>query len=418
MKALNKFKPFFKKIFINKNLFFLWLGQVISQAGDSIYEIGLLWLMLEISGSKTATGLVAMSGYLPTLLFGMYSGALVDRFERRRLMMIADLMRGGLVLLIPLLYYMDGLNGLVLGLFTFALAMFNSLFNPARDAIITELAEGAKLLQANALNQTSWQFALLLGPGLAGLIIPLVGTVHLFNVDALTFFVSFWFISRIARAKKNPQTAETRDSFSTLVKRSIGDVKLGLLFARRDKRIWAILMITAIDNLFIMGPAIVGAPIFVREILHESADIYAFTQVAYAVGMLLGTVFVNFLGKRFPKGKILLWGIVFDGLTFFPLLWVETFPQMFLTLVVHSFVIPMIIIPRPTMIQEIVPREFQGRIFSMISVSVVGFTAISMALTGIAAEFIPINQVYAIIAIAAALCGVVGWFIRDFRETA
>ena len=158
-----------------------------------------------------------------------------------------------------------------------------------------------------------------------------------------------------------------------------------------------------------------GTPIFVREILHETADKYAFTQIAFAVGMLTGTLFLNLFGKRFRNSQVLLWGIVLDGITFLPLLWVRTFPGMFLTLMVHSLVIPMIIIPRPTLIQKIVPSHLQGRIFSMISVAVVGFTAISMALTGVISEWIPINQLYAIIALLAAACGAVGWLIKDFR---
>jgi len=412
----SKLKGFFSRLFVNRNLFFLWMGQVISQAGDSIYEIGLLWLMLEISGSRAATGLVAMSGYLPTLLVGMFGGALADRFDRRRRMLIADAARGGLVLLIPLLYYLDGLNGLLLGIFTFVLATFNTVFNPARDAIIVTLVSKDKLLQANSLVQTSWQFALLLGPALAGFIIPVVGIVHLFNVDALTFFLSFYLISRIILIRKPPEMGHSRSKLKEVLTQSFSDVRQGLEYARRDKRVWVLLMITAIDNLFIMGPAIVGAPIFVRDILQESADKYAFTMIAYAVGMLTGTVVLNLIGKKFRNSHILLWGIILDGLTYFPLLYVKTFWGMFFTLAIHSLVIPMIIIPRPTLIQKIVPVEMQGRIFSMISVAVVGFTAISMGLTGIAAEIIPINQLYAVIAILAAASGAVGWFFRDFRQ--
>jgi MFS family permease len=412
----SKLRETLKRILVNRNLAYLWLGQVISQAGDSVYEIGLLWLMLEISGSKSQTGLVAMSGYLPTLLFGMLGGALADRFHRKRLMLLADAARGVLVLFIPLLYYLNGLNGLLLGLFTFVLAMFNTVFNPARDATIAHLVEKERLLQANSLVQTSWQFALLLGPALAGLLIPLVGIVHLFNVDALTFFLSFWFISRIAvKYPASSQQTITRLSLKDHFLASLRDVREGLRYARDDRRIWALLWVTAIDNIFIMGPAIVGTPIFVREILHETADKYAFTQIAFAVGMLTGTVLLNLLGKRFRNSQVLLWGIVLDGLTFLPLLWVRSFTAMFITLAIHSLVIPMIIIPRPTLIQKIVPPHLQGRIFSMISVAVVGFTAISMALTGVMSEWIPINQLYAIIALLAAACGAAGWLIKDFR---
>ncbi|MFQ5583220.1 MAG: MFS transporter [Calditrichia bacterium] len=407
-------EAWFRRIFINRNLFFLWAGQVVSQTGDSIYEIGLLWIMLELTGSNAATGLVAMAGYLPTLLFGLYAGALADRFNRRRLMMFADMVRVAMVFLIPLLYFTGGLTGLLLGIFTFLIAIFNSLFLPARDSLVPRITGGQQLRQANSLIQTSWQFSLLLGPALAGLLIPLLGIIHLFNFDALTFLISFIFIYKI---KTTPRESLRRVlSVPQQFRQSFKDVLDGLIYARKDKIIWVLLLITAVDNLFIMGPAIVGVPIFVREILQEGATSYAFVQVAYAIGLLSGTLFLNLFGKKYRDSHILLTGIVLDGITFLPLLWVDTFWGMFLTLVVHSFTIPMIIIPRPTLIQKLVPAEMQGRVFSMISVAVVGLTAISMGLTGVISEFIPINVIYAVISLLAATCGAVGWFIRDFRE--
>lgn len=407
-------EAWFRRIFINRNLFFLWAGQVVSQTGDSIYEIGLLWIMLELTGSNAATGLVAMAGYLPTLLFGLYAGALADRFDRRRLMMFADMVRVAMVLLIPLLYFTGGLTGLLLGAFTFLIAIFNSLFLPARDSLVPQITSEQQLRQANSLIQTSWQFSLLLGPALAGLLIPLLGIIHLFNFDALTFLISFIFIYKIKTAPS--ESLRRVLSVPQQFRQSFEDVVDGLLYARKDKIIWVLLLITAVDNLFIMGPAIVGVPIFVREILKEGATSYAFVQVAYAIGLLSGTLFLNLFGKKYRDSHILLTGIVLDGITFLPLLWVDTFWGMFLTLVVHSFTIPMIIIPRPTLIQKLVPAEMQGRVFSMISVAVVGLTAISMGLTGVISEFIPINVIYAVISILAATCGAVGWLIRDFRE--
>ncbi len=392
----------------------LWLGEVVSQLGDSVFQIALLWLMLELTGSKSATGLVAMSIYLPTLLFGLFAGALADRLDRRRMMLGADLARALLVLLVPALYYAGGLNGLLLGCITFAMAMFNAAFNPARDAIIPQLVPRQDLLKANSMIQSGWQFALLLGPALAGLLIPLVGEVHLFTVDALTFMVSFVLIMGIHRTTGSPGAVQgqgkTRDTTA------IRDVREGLSYARGNRCLWALLMITAVDNLFIMGPAIVGTPIFVREILHGGAAEYAFLLSAYAVGTLTGTVLLNIFGRGARNSHLLLWGILLDGLTFLPLMWVKSFAGAYLTLVIHSLVIPMIIVPRPTLVQKIVPAEFQGRIFSMISVAVVGLSAVSAALTGLVSEWLPINEVYGLIALLAAGCGVAGWAIREFRE--
>jgi MFS family permease len=369
---------------------------------------------LELTGSNAATGLVAMAAYLPTLLFGLYSGALVDRFDRRRLMLVADMVRAAIVLLIPLLYGWGGLNGLLLGILTFTVASFNTLFNPARDALVGRLVQPQERLTANTMIQTSWQYAMFIGPVVAGVVLSLVGEIHLFTLDAFTFLASFYFIYKIA-IETNGNDAKNRTLW-TEFKASWADVRVGLIYARGDRRVWALLMITAIDNLFLMGPALIGAPIFVREILHEGAESYAFVQVAYAIGMMAGAVLLNRYGYRFRSSHIILWGIIFDGLTFLPLWWVNTFEGMFLTITIHAMGIPLIVISRPTLIQNIAPPEMQGRIFSMIAVAVYGFTALSIAATGALAEIIPINQIYALIAILAASTGAVGWTIQEFRN--
>jgi len=408
-------RKWIERIFVNSNILRLWSGQVISQTGDSMFQIGLLWLALEVTGSNAMAGSIAMMGYLPTLLFGLLAGALADRADKRMLMLAADFARGIVVLFVPVLYFVDGLSGLVLGLITFGIALFNAVFNPARDSLTVLLARKEQLIRANSLIHTSWQFALLLGPPLAGLLIPLVGIVHLFTIDAATFFLSFYciYLIRVPKVK----TVSDRASFWQLLHLSWRDVAEGLRYARADRRIWALLMITLIDNLFIMGPAIIGAPIFVREVLKEGVSSYAYLELAYAVGMLIGTVGLNLVSHRYRKSHVLLWGIILDGITFLPLLWVTTFWGAFLTVVVHATVIPMIIIPRPTLIQKVVPHNLQGRVFSMIDVAVVGCTAVSLTLTGIVAEFVPINIIFGFISFLAAGSGAVGWLIKEFRDT-
>jgi MFS family permease len=405
----------FRRIFVNRSIFYLWLGQIVSQSGDSIFQIGLLWILLELTGSKAQTGLVAMSAYLPTLLFGLYSGALVDRFDRRRLMLASAAARTAIVLIIPVLYLLGGLNGLVLGLVTFALATFNAVFNPARDALVGQLVEPGRRLQANSLIQTSWQYALFIGPGVAGIMLSMVGEIQLFSLDALTLLLSFYFIYRI----KTPSATFQREGAKQLWERfaaSWTDVARGLEHARGDRRVWALLLITAVDNLLLMGPAIVGLPIFVREVLHQGAESYALTQVAYAIGMITSTLLLNRFGRRWRHSHLLLWGIIIDGLTFLPLVWVKSFAGLFITTTIHALGIPLIIVARPTIVQQIVPDEMQGRVFSMISVAVYGLTAISIAITGAVAEVVPINIVFGIIAVLAASTGAVGWLFKDFRE--
>jgi len=404
----------FHRVFVNRNILLLWCGQIVSESGDRIFRMGMLWLLLDLTGSESTTGLVAMAAYLPTLLFGLFSGVIVDRFDRRRLMLLADAGRAAIVLLIPLLWAIEGLTVLTLGITSFALACLTTLFAPARDTLVGEIVPPERRLAANALIQTSWQYASLLGPAMASGVLYVFAQIHLFTVDAATFVVSFLFIYAVRT--DSPRASESGGKLSQAMRSSWSDVVSGLRYAWGDRRVRGLLLITAVDNLFLMGPAMIGTLLFARKILHLSLTGYAFLQVAYAIGMVVGTLLLTRYGKRFRKGHIVLWGIILDGLTFGPLLWIDTFWGTFALLTVHSMAIPMIIVPRPTIIHEIVPKAMQGRIFSMISVAVVGFTAISISLTGIIAEFIPVNVIFAGTAVLAAGSGAAGWLIKEFRE--
>ena len=386
----------------------MWLGQIISQSGDSIFEIALLWLVLDLTGSNSLTGLVAMSAYLPTLIFGLFAGALVDKFNKKRILLLADVARALLVLLIPLLYTVDYINALILGILTFFIASFNALFNPARDAMVGQLVPPESRLLANTLIHTSWQYAMFVGPAVAGVLLVVLGQIHLFTADAITFLLSFFFIYQIAyRGKSDSEDVKSGQDSPTL----LSDIKDGFKYMLSKRILWVLLFITFVDNLFLMGPAMIGAPIFIKEILNEGIDSFAYIQVAYGIGMLLGTVLLNRYGKGFSNKTIILWGIFFDGITFLPLLWVDTFWGMFITITLHAMAIPMIIVIRPSIIQAVVPENMQGRIFSMIDIAVWGCTAISIGLTGWVADYVPINIIYGVIAVLAASTGVLGWLM-------
>ncbi len=407
-----KFSPF-----VNRNLKRLWFGQVISQAGDSLYQIALIWLLLEMTGSATVTGLVTMSSFLPTLLFGLWAGVMADNVDRRNLMMGTDIIRALLVLTLPILFYTGKLNSLILGIVTFLIATCSAFFNPARDSIIPQLVPKEYLTKANALIQTSWQLAVLLGPLLASFLLKTLGVVNLFFADSLSFLVSLALIyslhvdeREMMRTVPEPKTRKT--GFSGVIS-LIGE---GVNHAINNRVILTLLAITALDNLILMGAAMIGTPIFVKTILGKEASIYALIEACYASGMVIGIPLVHFLENRITNGKMIALGMILDGLTFIPLLWIRTTSGAIITILIHAIFIPMITAGRATLIQHYVPSNLQGRIFSLNSMAVVGCTALSVSITGIMADHIPINYIFAGIGTGAALCGFIALCFKHFRD--
>jgi MFS family permease len=317
-------------------------------------------------------------------------------------MLSADAARALIVLFIPLAHYFNLLNPLFLALNAFALAIAAIFFAPARDAIIPQLVPETGLMRANSLIQTSWQLSLLLGPALAGLLVNFVGNVHLLTVTSAFYLTSFFFVLFV---QPKPWTTIKSSSGSGLT-----EIKAGLSFILKHKIIFPLLLLTILDNIFIMGPAIVGTPVFVRQELKLGIDAYARALFCYAVGMLLGTLILLNISDRFKKGKILLLAMALDGFTFVPFYYVRSLLQMEIAIIVHSLVIPLLTVPRTSIIQKTVPTEYTGRVFALVNLSVVGMTAISSAMTGFALEIWGARLVYFVIGIAGGGCGLIGWF--------
>ncbi len=407
---VSKFPPL-----INRNISFLWLGQLVSQAGDSITHMAVIWLMLDLTGSPSLTGFIAFAATVPALIFGLFAGVLADHYRRRTLMLISDLARFFLILLIPLFYTMDMLTPMLLGIVVFTAASFGTLFNPARDAIIPELVHESQLLKINALIQSTGYLAYFVGLFGAGLLLSSLGIVNLFFLDSGTFLISFFMIMLISyqRGAKRVSTYESRH---------FAELKKGLRYViHDDRRLFWIILITALNNLFIMGPAVVGTPLLIKEVWDGSGQDFAFIESSYGVGMLVATIFVYRYASKYKKGTWLMSGLVYDGLTFIPLFWVgrlgvDPFWLTISIIFIHSLGIPFIQVTRTTLVHSMVPGHMQGRVFSMINLAVIGVMSISVALTGILAEWISTRTIFLIIGIGATLTGLAGLSMKTIRD--
>ncbi len=409
----------------DRNLLLLWLGQFISQTGDALFAVTVLFLVLSVEPTQSAlkAGVVSFFETLPFLVFGLLAGSLVDRYRRRSAMLLSDAVRGILLLVVPLLWQFGLLNWVSLGLIAFLLSSFSTLFNPARDALIPELMDKDRLLQVNAFVQTSTQAAVILGSVLAGALLGVqsatsaqstdVGAmVRLLMFDGITFFVSFLSIL-LLRVNEKPARRETLSS-------AFEDVRVGLRYIAQSPLLIGLLMLSAIDNFFIMGPATVGKNLFIKNTLHLSAEYMAYFAGTLALGWFVATLWVSRYGVRFAKGKLLLLGIVLDGATYIPFIGFLVWDSYWLALVLiflHGLCIPLITVPRTSIIQEVVPSTHLGRVFAMVNLTVVGFMALSSFSTGLLGEALAPPWLFFVGGVGGTLSGALGWiWMKTLRK--
>ena len=190
----------------NRSFRRLWLGRVVSQMGDWFDTLALYTLILQLTGSGRDVGLLLVARFVPSFFFGPISGVVADRFSRRRIMIISDILRAVVVLgflfvrSADQLWIVYVLTVLQLGLSTF--------FEPAKTAAIPSLVEDRELVTANAISSVTWSAMLTIGAALGGLITSAFGTDAAFILDAFSYLLSAVLIAGIRlpkREKRAPQ---------------------------------------------------------------------------------------------------------------------------------------------------------------------------------------------------------------------
>jgi MFS family permease len=421
-----------------RNLFLLWLAQFVSGTGDSVFSTCIGFLVIYLLGRDAGfeVGLTRMMDALPFLIFGAYAGVLVDRFSRRGIMLVSDAARALIVGLVPVLYFAGLLQWWMLPAVAFGSYLFATVFNPARDALIPDLAEGAQLLRVNSIFQTSQQLAVVLGAGLVGLLLwpelygaekpgP-TGIAWLLAADAASFAFSFVcvLLIRTGLSPKGTVPVVGGSTTGTVPKNgdsprpsSLHELRESLATAWKDSRLRALLFLTAVDNFFIMGPAIVGAMFLIKGYLGLETWAYGVFEAALAAGWFVGTVLIARFGSRIKTGKLVIIGMFMDGITYVPFLWLETFPQFLIAIFIHGLTIPLITVGRTTLIQRHYPRARLGRVFALVTITVQGFTALSALATGAALGWIGPRELFFIGGACGAVCGVVGLTFVKLRTT-
>ncbi len=386
-----------------RDFWVFWVGQFVSAAGDQMFFSVLLFLVLLVESQHAGTkaGIVSFLETLPFLLLGPFVGAVVDRFPKRWVMVTSDLLRMVVLLAFWPLYFAGHLHWWSIGALAFLHTSFSALFMPARDAFMPRLA-GEWLFRANALLQGSTQLAMVAGAVTAGLLIGPHSTVArllmVLTVDALTFLVSVLAILRVRVAEPPPQQRDL-----------LQDVREGLHLARQHPFLRRLLVLTALDNLFIMGPAIVGANLLVKQVFGLGAAHLAFFEGAMGLGWFLGTLWLYRSGER-RAWHYLVFGILMDGATYLPFLGIRHYGLALAAILFHGFFIPWITVSRTTLLQRLLPEAFLGRVFAFVNLTVLGTTALSSFFTGILGDLLPVPYVFFIPGVLGTLSGILAYF--------
>src|SRR6185295_5210840 len=222
----------------NRSFRQLWLGQVVSQMGDWFNTIALYTIILQLTGSGRDVGLLLVARFVPSFIFGPLSGVVADRFNRRSIMIVSDLLRALVVLGFLLVRRADQL-WLIYFLTVLQLAL-STFFEPAKTAIIPSIVSDRELVAANAISSVTWSAMLTLGAAIGGVVTGWFGTDVAFILDAMTYLLSAALIASV-RIPKRPPREKSKLTFG----RALGLTQTieGARYVKDRPRVLALLLV-------------------------------------------------------------------------------------------------------------------------------------------------------------------------------
>jgi DHA3 family tetracycline resistance protein-like MFS transporter len=362
----------------------LWSGMTVSLVGDGIFIVALAWQVYELSNAPTALSVVGVAMTIPNVLFLLIGGVVSDRFDRRRVLLAADLVRGLAVGAMGALSISGHIELWHLMVLAACYGGGTAFFGPAFDAIVPDLVANDLLTQANSLDQfvrpAAWRLA---GPALGGVLIHAWSVGGAFLIDGSTFAASIVALllmhsHPVERERSEPRTA-------------LADVREGFRFVRARVWLWGTLLAATFAYLLFIGPQEVLLPLLVKKDLGGNPLDLGFILAIGGVGAIGSALIVGHRGapRRFMTFMYLAWtgstlAVAGYGLAHLP--W-----QAMLACFLFNALETAGTIVWATTKQRLVPRQLLGRVSSLDWFISIGLLPLSFALTGPVASAIGIR---------------------------
>jgi predicted MFS family arabinose efflux permease len=392
----------FGAVFSNLGFMLLWLGQLTSQLADRVFVYVLMILVYQSTRSNLGVSLPLLAFGIPSVLVSPWAGALVDKLDRKGIMVVSDLIRGLLILMIIPLIAKSLLWIFLVSLLIYTAAQF---FAPAESSSIPDLVEKHNLIVANSLFVLTWMASSVVGLGLGAPIVNLFGEKTTFVISAALYLFSAVAIVLIPLKPHEP----TKDR-----KEIWADILLGFEFIRRNQ-----IVRYSLYKLFVSAAAIATMSVlaisYSSEILKIGERNFGYLIIAVGIGMLIGMVTLETIRHYLKMGTIVVGSFLGSGVV---LIWLAFVHELHLAL----FLIMLLGLGNiyitssiQTILQHNVPRAIRGRVFGLQNMLVNSAFTLPVVLFGIAADVWGILFAIQLLGWMVLAMGVAGLFLPKFK---
>jgi MFS family permease len=348
----------------------LWLAQLVSQTGSQMQVVAINWHVYLLTRSPLALGFVGLTRVVPVIVFSMWGGVLADRSDRVRVMFVAQSVMTALSLVLAGLAFARQDSVAAIYLLNAVQAAATAFDNPARQALVPRLVPAADLGGALALNLTMFHAAMIVGPGLAGLLIAgaspgpgagpsvvgappatgALGPIYVLNA------VSFLFVLVVLATLRTSGRVGSRDGPRESPREAL---RAGLRFVFTTPLMVWTMALDFIATFFSGATSLL--PIVADQVLHVGAAGYGWLAAAPATGALLGSLYTSLSPLPRRQGVVLLWAVAAYGAATLAYGVSRSYPLTFLALAGTGLADVVSTVIRQTLRQLITPDELRGR---------------------------------------------------------
>ncbi|KAA5807585.1 MFS transporter [Thermoanaerobacterium thermosaccharolyticum] len=384
-------------IFRKKNFLFLITGKFVSLIGSEMQNFALSLYALKITGSATKFASVLAITLVPQIVFGNIAGVIADWFDKKRLLMMLDLLSAAIVAIYAVIFKINGVLTLTqIYILSVLLSTISSMFNPTITAVIPSIAEDYELADANGINTMFMNIANLISPVIAGILLEVFNIFIILTINAISFLLSFMCESMLEIQKTNDKPEKINlNSF-------LNDFLTGIDFIKSKRLILNILIIGIIIN-FTSNPILsVGLTYISKQILKITDYQYGILQSTFAISMIASPFISSIITKKYKLGKILFLDIFSVSILYFLLsftispIYLQGFSYIlkpYISLMIIIFFVGLITsignIALTTMLQIEIPLKLMGRVIATISTCLMAVTPLGQMIFGILFDKIP-----------------------------
>lgn len=376
------------KVLRQRDFALLWFAGLISIIGDWMMAVALPIIVYQLTDSAVATGGLVIARLIPSFLLGSVAGVFVDRWDRKRTMVIVNLLRAPTLLFLPIV---DSAGEIwIIFVVTFVGSTLGQFFSPAENALLPTLVGEEDLIPANALNTLNNNLARLVGPAIGGVVAGWYGLGGIAVADAASFLIAAGMISLIAVPARQPREEPKQTAIGNRWQALREEWVSGMRVIRHSRSLRIVFCVLAISG---FGEGLISAafPVYVTDVLDGGAQEAGWLMSGQAIGGFIGAFFVGTWAKKMSPLRLFAWGAIGTGVID---LMIFTYPAVFSVgvwlgvalFVVVGLPITGFITGGMTAFQSETDDAYRGRVFGALNTTMALLMIVSAAIAGFATD--------------------------------